>query len=235
METLNNLARSSDIPLLTAFLLGLLVAVSPCPLATNITAIAFISRDARTVRRPLIGGMAYTVGRSLSYVVLAALTYVGLASVNLSRLFQGWGDKVLGPFLVVIGLALLGVIHLPRAPGDRGAQRLGRWLAGKGHLGALALGMLFALAFCPYSGVMFFGLTRGATRTAGSAGSASPSFVSQRRNARAARKAMWQDVGESGLPASARLLLGKVRRSAASHDWKPRRWAGAMSAVVLTS
>ena len=34
--------ESSDIPVLSAFVLGLLTAVSPCPFATNITAIAFM-------------------------------------------------------------------------------------------------------------------------------------------------------------------------------------------------
>lgn len=39
MDWLQTLLDSSTTPTLTAFLLGLLTAVSPCPLATNIAAI----------------------------------------------------------------------------------------------------------------------------------------------------------------------------------------------------
>ncbi len=40
MDFLQNLIDQSTFPFFTAFLLGLMTAISPCPLATNITALA---------------------------------------------------------------------------------------------------------------------------------------------------------------------------------------------------
>ena len=37
-------------------------------------------------------------------------------------------------------------------------EKVKTWLSSKGYFGAVALGMLFAFAFCPYSGVLFFGV-----------------------------------------------------------------------------
>lgn len=41
MDWLQTLLDSSTAPALTAFLLGLLTAISPCPLATNVAAIGY--------------------------------------------------------------------------------------------------------------------------------------------------------------------------------------------------
>ena len=157
MNFINVLIDSYNIPLLTAFLLGILTSISPCPLATNITAIAYISKEMKTVKNTLFNGLYYTVGRGISYTLLATLIYFGLSSFQISRIFQGWGDKVLGPVFIVIGLVMFGVIKINFGKGGERAEKIKLWLAQKGYIGTLALGMLFALAFCPYSGVLFFG------------------------------------------------------------------------------
>jgi len=64
---------NSEIPIITAFLLGLLTAVSPCPLATNITAIGFISKDINNRNRIFTNGVLYTLGRVLAYSALGAI------------------------------------------------------------------------------------------------------------------------------------------------------------------
>lgn len=158
MNFINALIDNCSIPLLTAFLLGVLTSISPCPLATNITAIAYISKEIKTVKNTLLNGLFYTLGRGISYTLLATLIYFGLSSFQISNIFQGWGDKILGPILILIGLIMFGVININLGAKNEKIEKLKEWLAGKGYIGSLLLGVLFALAFCPYSGVLFFGV-----------------------------------------------------------------------------
>lgn len=158
IEIINSFIDTNSIPALSAFLLGILTSISPCPLATNITAIAFISKDIKTPKHTILSGLFYTLGRGISYTLLATLIYFGLSSFQVSSIFQGWGDKVLGPILILIGLIMFGVIKINFRKNNQTVEKIKVWLAGKGYLGSLALGMLFAFAFCPYSGVLFFGV-----------------------------------------------------------------------------
>lgn len=158
MDFINYLIDTYNIPVLTAFLIGVLTSISPCPLATNVTAIAFISKDIKTPKHTLLNGLYYTLGRGISYTLLATLIYFGLSSFEISGMFQGWGDKILGPVLIIIGLIMFGVIRINLNSQNKQVEKLKVWLATKGYLGALLLGVLFALAFCPYSGVLFFGV-----------------------------------------------------------------------------
>lgn len=157
MDFINFLIDNYNIPILTAFLLGILTSISPCPLATNITAVAYISREIKTIKNTLLNGLFYTFGRGISYTLLGTLIYFGLSSFQVSRIFQGWGDKVLGPVLIIIGLVMFGVIKIKIGVHNQKIERLKEWLSTKGYIGSLLLGILFALAFCPYSGVLFFG------------------------------------------------------------------------------
>ena len=158
MDFINVLIDNYNIPILTAFLLGVLTSISPCPLATNITAIAYISKDIKTVKNTLLNGLFYTFGRGVSYTILATLIYFGLSSFQISRIFQGWGEKILGPILIIIGLVMFGIIKVNFNQGGEKIEKIKVWLAQKGYVGSLLLGVLFALAFCPYSGVLFFGV-----------------------------------------------------------------------------
>lgn len=158
MDFINNLIDNYNIPILTAFLLGILTSISPCPLATNITAIAYISKDIKTPKHIILSGLFYTLGRGISYTLLATLIYFGLSSFSISKIFQGWGDKILGPVLIVIGLVMLDVIKIKLKKNNQQIEKIKLWLGNKGYFGSLGLGMLFALAFCPYSGVIFFAM-----------------------------------------------------------------------------
>jgi cytochrome c biogenesis protein CcdA len=157
MDFINSLIDNYNIPILTAFLLGVLASISPCPLATNITAIAYISKEIRIAKYTLLNGIFYTLGRGASYSILATLIYLGLSSFQVSSIFQGWGDKILGPVLIIIGLIMFGVIRINFGKGGERVEKIKIWLAQKGFIGSFLLGTLFALAFCPYSGVLFFG------------------------------------------------------------------------------
>lgn len=158
MELLNTLIDQYNFPLMTAFLLGVMTSISPCPLATNITAIAYISKDIKTARHTLISGLIYTLGRGISYTLLATLIYFGFSAFSIASIFQGWGDKVLGIVLILISLIMFGVIKINLGSKSEKVEKAKEWLATKGHIGTLLLGVLFALAFCPYSGVLFFGM-----------------------------------------------------------------------------
>ncbi len=157
MEFLQNLIDQSTFPLITAFLLGLMTAISPCPLATNITALAFISKDVENKRTVFLNGIFYTLGRAITYTVLGAIIYFGASKFQVSRAVQSNGEKWIGPLLIVIGIFMLGIIKLPGSSGNI-IQRLADKVKIGSGWGALLLGMIFALAFCPYSGVLYFGM-----------------------------------------------------------------------------
>lgn len=158
MEFINSIIANYNIPALSAFLLGILTSISPCPLATNITAIAYISKDIKTPKHTILSGLFYTLGRGISYTLLAALIYFGFSSFQIARIFQGWGDKILGIVLILIGLVMFGVIKINIKNNIQIIEKVKLWLADKGYFGSMLLGVLFALAFCPYSGVLFFGV-----------------------------------------------------------------------------
>ena len=157
MEYLQNLADGSSWPILTAFLLGLMTAISPCPLATNITATAYLSKDIGNKQRVLFNGVFYTLGRMFTYTALGLIFYFGASQFQIAKLLQGVSGMWLGIALVVIGVLMLDVIKLGGLSTGKLTEKLGRKEGKKTYLDAFLLGLLFALAFCPYSGVLYFG------------------------------------------------------------------------------
>jgi len=160
MGFLQNILDNSNVPILTAFVLGLLTAISPCPLATNITAIGYIGRDIESRQRIFWNGILYTVGRIIAYSVLGAiLIYILHRGEDMFFIQKGvskWGEMLIAPAMIVIGLFMLfgNRLNLPKFgfSGNMESDKL------KGSLGSLLLGMLFAMAFCPTSGVLYFGM-----------------------------------------------------------------------------
>ncbi len=157
MDFLTNLLENSTMPWLSAFVLGLMTAISPCPLATNITAVGFISKDIENRNRVFINGLLYTLGRAISYTVIALIIYLGADQFRFSGFFQLYGEKVIGPLLIIIGLLMLDVIKI-KFPGMSGLTSKMEAKTKWGYFDAILLGMVFALAFCPYSGVLYFGM-----------------------------------------------------------------------------
>jgi len=131
--------------------------VSPCPLATNIAAITFIGRRLERPRQVLVGGLAYTAGRAVTYVALGALLAASVLNAPMaSLLLQKHANRILGPILVLAGMFLLELLRLP-VPGGGAVARLGERVGQRGGWGAAVLGAVFALSFCPLSAVLFFG------------------------------------------------------------------------------
>jgi len=150
---------TSGIPLVAAFFIGLLMTFTPCPLATNITAIAFISRKIDDSRHTLFVGVLYALGRMAAYISLTALiVYAGLNIQSISFFLQEYGEKLIGPFLVVMGVLMLEIVDIPLPGGHGWLQKIEISLGEKGYLGGFLLGVIFALALCPFSAVLFFGM-----------------------------------------------------------------------------
>lgn len=162
MEWLQSILDNGAAPALTAFILGLLTAISPCPLATNIAAIGFISKNIEDRKAIFIRGIYYTVGRVLAYtvlgIILISILKEGASMFGIQKAISKWGELLIGPVLLLIGLFMLfgDKINLPKF-GFEGGEK-GEKLAGKGSWGALLLGVLFAMAFCPSSGIFYFGM-----------------------------------------------------------------------------
>lgn len=160
MDILQTWLEGSEVPVLTAFILGLLTAVSPCPLATNITAIGFISKDIESKNRTFLYGLLYTLGRILAYSLLGALLIFmlrrGIDTFDLQSEVSRWGELLLSPVLVGVGLLMLFGDRLPLARFGISASERGERL--RGAWGSLLLGILFAMAFCPTSGLFYFGM-----------------------------------------------------------------------------
>jgi cytochrome c biogenesis protein CcdA len=156
-ELLNNVYANTSIPIVSALVLGLLTAISPCPMATNITAIGFIGKDLGNRNRVFYNGLIYTLGRTFSYTVLALILFLGADQFKISGLFQKYGEKIMGPLLILIGIFMLGIIKLNFPAFSRLTARFqdrGRF----NYWDVFLLGVIFALAFCPYSGVLYFGM-----------------------------------------------------------------------------
>ena len=149
-----------DVPLavsVSALWLGLMTSVSPCPLAANIAAMSYVGREVGSRRRTLVAGLLYTLGRALAYAALAAILVGGLLSIPQVALFlQAHMNRVLGPLLVAVGLVLLDWVR-PPGFGSQLYDRTGQRLIRAGLVGALPLGAVLALAFCPVSAGLFFG------------------------------------------------------------------------------
>lgn len=158
MDWLQSILDSYNIPILSAFILGLMTAISPCPLATNITATAYISKNIASQKKVLLSGVLYSLGRAFSYTAIGLILYFGASKFHIARLFQQNGEKYLGPLLIIIGLIMLNVIKLNFSLTSNIQERFTDKFKGQGLWGSFLLGVVFALAFCPYSGALYFGM-----------------------------------------------------------------------------
>ncbi|MDD5587198.1 MAG: aromatic aminobenezylarsenical efflux permease ArsG family transporter [Alphaproteobacteria bacterium] len=143
--------------LASAFWLGILTSISPCPLATNVAAMSFVGRRVGNPKMVFWAGSLYTGGRALTYGLLGAVLVSSLLSApSLSHALQKYMNLALGPLLIFVGMVLLEMIAF-----NVGGSGIGGWLRKKlertGFWGAGFMGIVFALSFCPTSAALFFG------------------------------------------------------------------------------
>ncbi len=156
---LSIIASFKEIPLLYAFAIGVVTAIGPCPLSANIAAIAYVSSKFTDSRGTVLAGALYTVGRALTYTILGLLALMfSSAILDNAPLLQDYDKVILGPLLLVVGLVMLEIVKPNISVGDSLKAKYGLKLSNMGAFGAFGLGAIFALAFCPYTAVMFFGL-----------------------------------------------------------------------------
>jgi cytochrome c biogenesis protein CcdA len=158
MEVLQALLDNSSIPILSAFVLGLMTAISPCPLATNITATAFISKNIVNKRKVFWSGLVYALGRAFSYTIIGLILFFGASKFKIAFFFNQNGEKYLGPLMIILGLIMLNIIKIKFLNTSSFSDKLSDRFKDKGLLGSFLIGVVFALAFCPYSGALFFGM-----------------------------------------------------------------------------
>lgn len=169
MDYINALLENETVPALTAILLGLMTAISPCPMGTNIVAIGYISRDLESRKKIFLRGLLYTLGRTIGYtalgIVLIMIIKGGSSMFGVQKFFTKYGEMFIGPILMVVGVFMLigDKIKLPSLNFNN------EKIKATGNLGALLLGIIFSLAFCPTSGLFYFGMLipMSATTTAG--------------------------------------------------------------------
>jgi cytochrome c-type biogenesis protein len=141
----------------SALWLGILTSISPCPLATNIAAVSFISRNLGSSKKVLWSGLLYAAGRMLAYVAIAVLAVGSLLSLpEVSFFLESNMHKIIGPLLIAVGLILLEVLPFSFSTSlasNSVQEKAGKW----GLWGSGLLGIIFALTFCPLSAALFFG------------------------------------------------------------------------------
>lgn len=141
-----------------------MTAISPCPLATNITAIGYISKDFNDKKQVFIRGVIYIVGRAVTYTSIGLIIFFGASQFSVSSSIQQWGEKLLGPLLIIIGLFMIGLIK-SNIFGTGTLIKKVQQLNQNRYTDVLLMGIVFALAFCPYSGVLYFGMLMPLTLT----------------------------------------------------------------------
>ena len=154
---IQNLANSLNLPGVSAFMLGVMASLGPCTLATNLAAMAYISRRISERRFAVTGGALYTLGRMITYTALGILIiYAGISIPVISNFLQDISEVVVGPLLIIVGLIMLFIDRISFGEHGSGMANAVGKLADAGMVGALPLGIVLALAFCPYSAVLFF-------------------------------------------------------------------------------
>jgi len=156
MEYLQGLLETYNLPVLTVFILGLMTSISP--LATNITATAYISKNIKSKKKVLLSGVLYALGRGVTYTGIGLILYFGASKFHIARFLNQNGEKFLGPLLILIGLIMLDFVAFKFLSQFNVQRFFSDKFRDKGVIGSFLLGLVFALAFCPYSGALYFGM-----------------------------------------------------------------------------
>jgi cytochrome c-type biogenesis protein len=158
MEFLQNLLDNTNAPFVYAVILGLLTAISPCQLAANITAVAFISRDISNKRRVFVNGLFYALGNAFGYSSIGIILFFGASKFRVSKILISNGKIIMGLLLIIIGFLMLDIIKLEFPGIGKLAEKIQNRLNHANKLNAALLGFFFAVTFCPYNAVLFFGM-----------------------------------------------------------------------------
>ena len=158
MDILQQWLDNSTAPVITAFILGLMTALSPCPLATNITATAYLSKDISDKHKVFLNGLSYLAGSIFSYTVLGIILYIGSAQLSVAAFLMNSGWLFMSIILIITGIMITGFIPVQIQGWSVIPARIKKGKFKRTYTNAFLLGILFALAFCPLSGLLYFGV-----------------------------------------------------------------------------
>jgi cytochrome c-type biogenesis protein len=158
MEYLMNLLDSTQNPLMYALILGLLTAISPCQLATNIIAIAYIGKDISNKQRIFANGLFYALGNAIGYSSIGLILFFGASKFHVSKILVSNGNMIMSLFLIITGVLMLDLIKMRLPTFEKITEKIKNRQNKGNKLNAALLGFLFAVTFCPYNAVIFFGM-----------------------------------------------------------------------------
>jgi len=158
MEFLQNWLDNTQAPFIYALILGLLTAISPCQLATNITAIAYISKDIDNKRRIFANGLFYALGNAVGYSSIGLILFFGVSKFHLSKVLVSNGKIIMSVLLIIIGILMLDLIKLKFPSIGKLTEKIQNRQHQPNNLNAALLGFFFAITFCPYNAFLFFGM-----------------------------------------------------------------------------
>ena len=153
------IAISTSVPILAALCFGLMAAIGPCTMASNIAVLAYIGRDATRKWYTLVESLAYMLGSVLALSALGiAIILIGLEANSIQSFVEFLGTYILGPLLIIAGILML--ISDRISFSSRGlSSSLAEKMKDKGILGSFVMGLIMGFSFCPYSAVLFFLVT----------------------------------------------------------------------------
>lgn len=157
MEEYLNSFLGSEMPLAAAFVMGLLVSLSPCTLAANVAVLSYISKqNVRSKSSAIVSGSVFIIGKMIAYIILGYLLCLFLGGLKLGSLVQNYFGYIVGPVFVIVGFLMLDIIHI-HGLADRCSTVVSSY--GKRYAlgGSFLLGFILAFAFCPYCGAIYFG------------------------------------------------------------------------------
>ena len=155
-EPLRESAFATKIPFIAAFLFGVMGSLSPCQLSANLSAMAYLSKQAGDQRPLFREALAYMWGKIMVYSLLGILALA--IGYQLPSSAMSWFRRLLGPAMIITGLYFLRALPIAFTLGKDISERLAKRSTGKGSLGAFSLGAATSLAFCPTMALLFFGL-----------------------------------------------------------------------------
>jgi cytochrome c-type biogenesis protein len=158
MEYLQNLLENTKAPFFYALILGLLTAISPCQLASNITAIAYISKDIIYKKRIFTNGLFYALGNAIGYSSLGLILFFGASKFHVSKILVSNGKIIMSILLICIGILMLDLIKLKFPAFGKLTDKIQNSQTHANKLNAALLGFFFAITFCPYNALLFFGM-----------------------------------------------------------------------------
>lgn len=146
--------ETQQIPILAAFILGLIGALAPCQLTGNIGAITFYGNRSIQSKSQWVDVGFFILGKIVVFSSLGlAVWLIGQEFQQIVPTYFSFFRKLIGPMFILIGFVLLGLIKM---------NWLNRFTAllpefkGKGKTGSFLMGVSFSIAFCPTMFTLFF-------------------------------------------------------------------------------